>query len=213
MKASQILLGLVVVLLLVAVVGGGCVYSGYNQAIRIDESANNAWAEVDNQLKRRNDLVPELVETVKGVAGQEQTVFLGIAKAQEAYFQADKSKSIEGKEEAGRQMDSALSRLLVLAQQYPELKSNESFLKLQDSLEGTENRLVVARQRYNQAVLDVNAYVRQFPGSFFASLAGVQKRTYFETPAEERKAPKVDFSELRNKDEGKKDAEKKAEAE
>ncbi len=199
MKASQILIGVVLLLVLVAAVGGGCAYTGYNQAIRIDENANQAWAEVDNQLKRRNDLVPELVETVKGVAGQEQTVFLGIAKAQEAYFQADKTNSIEAKEAAGRQMDSALSRLLVLAQQYPELKSNESFLKLQDSLEGTENRLVVARQRYNETVQQLNAFVRQFPGRFFAALAGVEKRTYFETPSEERRTPKVDFSDLRNK--------------
>ncbi len=196
----KILLGVLAVLVLVAVLGGGCVYNGYNQAIRIDESANQAWAEVDNQLKRRNDLVPQLVETVKGVAGQEQTVFLGIAKAQEAYFQADKKGSIEAKDAAGHEMDSALSRLLVLAQQYPELKSSESFRELQDSLEGTENRLSVARQRYNTAVQDLNAYVRQFPNSFYASLAGVQKRTYFETTDEERKTPKVDFSDLRKKE-------------
>ena len=196
----KILLGVLAVLVLVAVLGGGCVYNGYNQAIRIDESANQAWAEVDNQLKHRNDLVPQLVETVKGVAGQEQTVFLGIAKAQEAYFQADKKGSIEAKDAAGHEMDSALSRLLVLAQQYPELKSSESFRELQDSLEGTENRLSVARQRYNTAVQDLNAYVRQFPNSFYASLAGVQKRTYFETTDEERKTPKVDFSDLRKKE-------------
>jgi LemA protein len=197
MKASQILMGIVLLLVLAAIFGGGCIYQGYNQAIGLDESANQTWAEVDNQLKRRNDLVPELVETVKGVAGQEQTVFLGIAEARKAYFQA---KSVDEKEAAGRQMDSALSRLLLLQEQYPQLKSNESFLKLQDSLEGTENRLVVARQRYNQTVQQLNAYVRQFPGRFFAALAGVEKRTYFETPADERKAPKVDFSELRKKD-------------
>ena len=199
MKASQILIGLVLLLVLVAVLGGGCAYTGYNRAVGMDESANQAWAEVDNQLKHRADLVPELVETVKGVAGQEQAVFLGIAKAQEAYFQADKNGSIQAKQEAGREMDSALSRLMVFAQQYPELKSNESFLKLQDSLEGTENRLTVARQRYNETVQQLNQYARQFPGKFFTALAGVQQRTYFQTPDEEKKAPKVDFSELRGK--------------
>jgi LemA protein len=200
MKASQILLGLVLVILLGAVVGGGCAFSGYNQAMRMDETVNQASAEVDNQLKRRSELIKELVGTVKGVAGQEQTVFLGIAKAQESYFQAKESGSVEAKDTAGHQMDSALSRLLILAQQYPELKSNESFLKLQDELAGTENRLSVARQRYNQSAQDLNTYVRQFPGSFFASLAGVQKRAYYETPAEEREAPKVDFSDLQKKE-------------
>ena len=196
----KILLGVLAVVVLVAVLGGGCVFNGYNQAMRMDESANQAFAEVDNQLKHRNDMVPQLVETVKGVAGQEQTVFLGIAKAQEAYFQAEKKGSIEAKDAAGHEMDTALSRLLVLAQQYPELKSSESFRELQDSLEGTENRLAVARQRYNAAVQELNAWVRQFPNSFYASLAGVQKRTYFETTDEERKVPKVDFSDLRKKE-------------
>ena len=195
----KILLGVLAVVVLVAVLGGGCVFNGYNQAMRMDESANQAFAEVDNQLKRRNDMVPQLVETVKGVAGQEQTVFLGIAKAQEAYFQAEKKGSIEAKDAAGHEMDTALRGLnfTVLAQQYPELKSSESFRALMDSLEGTENRLAVARQRYNAAVQQLNAWVRQFPNSFYASLAGVQKRTYFETSDEERKTPKVDFSELR----------------
>ena len=125
----KILLGVLAVVVLVAVLGGGCVFNGYNQAMRMDESANQAFAEVDNQLKRRNELVGNLVETVKGVAGQEQTVFLGIAKAQQAYFQAEKKGSIEAKDAAGHEMDTALRGLnfTVLAQQYPELKSSESF--------------------------------------------------------------------------------------
>ncbi|HTU24576.1 MAG TPA: LemA family protein, partial [Pirellulales bacterium] len=175
---------------LVALSASGC---GYNYVVGLDEKVNGAWAEVDNQLKRRNDLVPELVNTVKGVAGQEQTVFLGIEEARKSFFSA---QTVPEKQEAGRQMDGALSRLLLLQETYPELKSNEQFLKLHDSLEGTENRLAVARERYNEAVRELNEYVRQLPGRFWASLAGVEKHTYYEIDKGDRAAPNVDFSGL-----------------
>jgi LemA protein len=181
---------------LVGIAGSGC---GYNYVIGLDESVNKAWAEVDNELKRRNDLVPELVNTVKGVAGQEQTVFLGIEEARKSFFQA---QTVDQKQAAGRQMDGALSRLLLLQETYPELKSNESFLKLQDSLEGTENRLGVVRHRYNEDVQVLNQYVRQLPGRFWASLAGVEKHTYYEIDAGDRKNPTVDFSDLHPKPKG-----------
>jgi LemA protein len=194
-----LVIGLVAVVILI--VFGMAALGGYNSVVGMDEKVNNAWAEVDNQLKRRNDLVPELVNTVKGVAAQEQTVFLGIANARKAYFQAE---TVQQKQEAGRQMDGALSRLLLLQEQYPQLKSNESFLKLQDSLEGTENRLTVARERYNESVQELNQYIRQLPGRFWAMLAGVDKHTYYKIEDADRKAPNVDFSDLgpKSKSEG-----------
>jgi LemA protein len=179
--------------LVIIIVFGAMALGGYNHVIGMDESVKNAWAEVDNQLKRRNDLVPELVNTVKGVAKQEQTVFLGIEQARKSFFQAE---TVDQKQEAGRQMDGALSRLLMLQETYPELKSNEEFRKLQDSLEGTEDRLTVARGRYNKAVQELNQYVRQLPGRFWAMLAGVDQHTYYAIDESDRKNPNVDFSDL-----------------
>ena len=186
-----VLIALIALAVLIVLVAMGA--SGYNYVIGMDEKANNAWAEVDNELKRRNDLVPELVGTVEGYAKHEQAVFLGIADARKSYFQA---QTVEQKQEAGRQMDGALSRLLLLQENYPQLKSNEEFLKLQDSLEGTENRLAVARGRYNEAVKELNAYVRQIPGRFWAMLAGVDKHTYYKIEESDRKRPTVDMSDL-----------------
>ena len=174
-----------------AVLVGGCVYGGYNRAVRMDEEVRSAWAQVDNQLQRRFDLIPNLVETVKGYAGQEKDIFLGIAKARESYFQ---SKSVAEKAQAAGSFESALSRLLVLRETYPELKSNESFLKLQDSVEGTENRLTVERQRYNEKVKEMNTFARSALGRLYTSLAGVEKAEYFEVPESAKAVPKVDFS-------------------
>lgn len=188
---TPLLVGLAALVVLIVIIAMGS--SGYNHVIGLDEKVNNNWAEVDNQLKRRNDLVPELVGTVEGYAKHEQSVFLGIAEARKAYFQA---KTVDQKQEAGRQMDGALSRLLLLQENYPQLKSNEEFLKLQDSLEGTEDRLAVARDHYNNAVQELNAYIRQLPGRFWAMLAGVDKHTYYAIDEADRKAPKVDFSDL-----------------
>ena len=154
-------------------------------------SRASKWAQVENQLQRRFDLIPNLVETVKGIAGQEQKVFLGIAKSREAYFQA---KTVNEKARAAGSFESALSRLLVLRETYPQLKSNEAFLKLQDQLEGTENRLAVERKRYNDAVKDVNTYTRTFLGRFYCNLAGVGSAEYFEIEEAVRETPKVNFS-------------------
>lgn len=193
--AGLILLGLLALVLL----GGGCVYQGYNQAIGLDEEVKQRWAQVENELQRRYELIPNLVSTVKGVAGQEQKVFLGIADARKAYFQAQESGTVADKARAAGDVERTLSRLLMLQETYPELKSNESFLKLQDELEGTENRLAVERKRYNDAVQTLNTYVRRFPGTFFASLAGVRSAEYFKTEAEAKTAPKVDFSDTTDK--------------
>jgi LemA protein len=191
MNLTKVLLILVASILGALVIVGGCVYGGYNKAVTLDEAVQSAWAEVENQLQRRYDLVPNLVETVKGVAAQEKDVFLGIAKARESYFQA---KGPAQKAKAAGVFESALSRLLVLRETYPELKSNESFMKLQDSLEGTENRLTVGRKRYNDTVRTLNTFSRRLLGRFYTGLAGVEKAEYFEVAEAAKDAPKVDFS-------------------
>ena len=191
MNATKILLMVLVAMFGALVVVGCAVKSGYDKAIQLDENVNKAWAQVENQLQRRFDLLPNLVETVKGIAGQEKEVFLGIAKARESYFQA---KSTGQKARAAGSFESALSRLLVLKETYPELKSNQSFLKLQDSIEGTENRLSVERKRYNDAVSNVNAYTRKFFGRMYASLASVGQAEYFEVGEEAKTVPKVSFT-------------------
>ena len=190
MNASRILLivfGVVVGLFLLL---GGCVYSGYNQVITYDEAVKSQWAQVENQLQRRFELIPNLVETVKGVTKQEQKIFLGIAEARKAYFQAD---SINEKARAAGGLEGALSRLLLLREAYPQLKSDQSFLKLQDQLEGTENRLSVERKRYNDAVRALNTYIRKLLGRFYASLAGIEQAEYFEIQEAARAVPQVQF--------------------
>ena len=183
----------IVLLLLVgsAVLVGGCFYSGYNKAVALDEAVQGAWAQVDNQLQRRFELIPNLVSTVKGFASQEKDVFLGVAEARKAYFSAG---SVGEKAAAAGGFERALSRLLVLRETYPELKSNQAFLKLQDSLEGTENRLAVERKRFNDAVKQLNVFSRKLLGRIYASMAGVEKAEYFEISQEAKTTPKVDFS-------------------
>ena len=190
MSAGRIVLiifGVIVVMLLTA---GGCVYSGYNKAITLDEAVKSQWAQVENQLQRRFELIPNLVQTVKGVAGQEEKIFLGVAEARKAYFQAG---TVNEKARAAGGFESALSRLLVLRETYPALKSDQSFLKLQDQLEGTENRLAVERKRFNDAVRTLNTFTRKLLGRFYSSLAGVEKAEYFEIGEEARATPQVNF--------------------
>jgi LemA protein len=167
------------------------IISGYNRSITLDEAVAGQWAQVENQLQRRYDLIPNLVETVKGVAGQEEKIFLQLAEARKAYVNAG---TVAAKAQAAGGVESALARLLVLPENYPQLRSSESFLKLQDQLEGTENRLAVERMRYNDAVRELNTYTRQLGGRFFSSLAGVRPAEYFEIAEEAREAPRVDFS-------------------
>jgi len=164
--------------------------SQYNKVIAMDENVKGSWAQVENQLKRRYDLIPNLVETVKGYAKHEKELFENIAEARTKYFQSD---SVKGQIEASNRLEGALSRLLLLREAYPELKANESFLKLQDSLEGTENRIAVERKRYNDSVQLLNTYIRTFFGRFFASFAGVSSAEYYDVPEAEKEAPKVKF--------------------
>ncbi len=177
-----------VVLLLSGILG--TVISEYNKAIRMNEAVRAQWAQVENQLKRRFDLIPNLVETVKGYAAHEKEVFTSLAEARKSYFQA---QSVADKAKAAGELEGAISRLLLLQERYPDLKANESFLKLQDSLEGSENRIAVERMRYNEAVKTLNTYVKSFFGRFFASWAGVGQAEYFTIPEPEQAAPKVTF--------------------
>jgi LemA protein len=162
----------------------------YNGVIAMDEGVKGQWAQVENQLKRRYDLIPNLVETVKGFASHEKEIFTTLAEARTKYFAA---QNVADKVAASKGLESALSRLLLLQENYPQLKANENFLKLQDSLEGTENRIAVERMRYNETVKALNAYVRGFPGSIFAGLARVQQAVYYDLPAGQEETPKVKF--------------------
>ncbi|MGW8272949.1 MAG: LemA family protein [Thermodesulfovibrionales bacterium] len=176
--------------ILAAVIVLGWGVGQYNKVITLDEKVSASWAQVENQLKRRYDLIPNLVETVKGYATHERELFENIAEARTKYFQ---SGSISEKIESSNRLEGVLSRLLLLYEQYPQLKANESFLKLQDSLEGTENRIAVERQRYNESVRELNTYRRTFMGRFFASIAGVGEAAYYQVPEAETEAPKVKF--------------------
>jgi LemA protein len=163
---------------------------GYNRAVNLEQGAENAWANIDAALQRRLDLVPNLVNTVKGYATHEKELFENIAKSREKYFQAD---TRAGKIEASNELGGFLSRLLMLQENYPQLKASENFRDLQVALEGTENRIAVARTRYNEAAKQLNSYKRQFFGSFFCRRAGVKPVEYFEAAKQAKEVPKVEF--------------------
>jgi len=188
--ATKIILIILGVILLLAFLVGGKLVSGYNTVIAMDENVQGKWAQVENQLKRRYDLIPNLIETVKGYAKHEKEIFENIAEARTKYFQA---KGVKDKVAGANRLEGVLSRLLLLQERYPDLKANQSFLKLQDSLEGTENRIAVERKRYNDAVQILNTYARTFFGRFFAAFANVSKAEYYEIPEAEKDVPKVKF--------------------
>ncbi len=187
------LLVVVVALALVAVWAGGMYIGRRNEMVRKNETINATWAQVDVVLQRRADLIPNLVETVKGIAAQEQTVFGDIAKARAALLAA---RTPADRIAANQQLDGALGRLLVVVENYPQLKSNENFLRLQDELAGTENRIAVERRRYNEALQDYNTFLGLFPNNLFARWAGFKRNeNYFAAPEAARQAPKVQFPE------------------
>jgi LemA protein len=189
-KGLKIALIVIGVLLVTVLVLFSWFRSGYDNVIAMDENVKGKWAQVENQLKRRYDLIPNLVETVKGYASHEKEIFENIAEARTKYFQA---QGVRGKVKAANQLEGALSRLLLLREAYPQLKANENFMKLQDSLEGTENRIAVERKRYNEAVQMLNTYRRTFFGRFFAAIAGVSSAEYYELPEGEAATPQVKF--------------------
>jgi LemA protein len=179
----------VIALIAFATLIGGC--STYQSVVSLDEGVKSQWSQVENQLQRRFDLIPNLVETVKGYAAHEKGVFDDLAHARESYFQA---KSVNDKAQAASSVESALSRLLMLQENYPVLKANEGFLKLQDQLEGTENRIAVERQRYNDTVRALNAVIRGPMGSLVNTFAHAERAEYFKIPETAKTAPRVDFS-------------------
>ena len=181
----------IVVILVILLIFGGMYVSAKNNMVQKNEAIKGQWSQVDVVLQRRADLIPNLVETVKGFAAQEQKVFGDIAAARSALLNA---KTPQEKIAANGQLDSALGRLLVVVENYPQLRSNENFLRLQDELAGTENRIAVERRRYNELVQDYNTYIQQFPNSLFAGFAGFTRNdAYFQTDEGKREAPKVDF--------------------
>jgi LemA protein len=185
---------LVLVLIALLLLGVGIFrwyVSGYNKAVRLEEGAKTAWSNVDTMLQRRLDLVPNLVETVKAYAKQERELFENLAKSREKYFQAD---TRAGKIEASNELSGLLSRLLMLQENYPQLRASENFQGLQIALEGTENRIAVARTRYNDAARQLNSYTKEFFGKFFCKKAGVEPADYFEaTEQAKTEVPKVEF--------------------
>ncbi len=180
----------IVIIVFLGIIFGAWYVKGYNKVVALNENVKNAWSQVDTQLKRRYDLIPNLVETVKGYASHEKDVFEKLAEARKNYFSAG---TVEEKAEAATQVEGFLSRLLMFRETYPELKANESFLKLQDALEGTENRISVERKRYNDAVRELNTYIKSFLGRFFAARVGVAEAKYFEVAEREKEVPQVKF--------------------
>ena len=177
----------------IAAIAFGWFISQRNGLIALDEDVNKAWSDVDTQLQRRSDLIPNLVSTVKGYAAHEDSVFNGIAEARSKLAGA---ATPAAKAEADAALTASLGRLLAIAENYPELKANENFIRLQDELAGTENRIAVARKRYNDSVKIYNMRIRQFPGSHFAADLGLTPRDYFEPPKGHDavvNAPKVEF--------------------
>jgi len=187
----KVLAAILAVVLILALIVGGMYVGRRNEMVRLNEQVKSNWAQVDVVLQRRVDLIPNLVETVKGFAAQEQTVFHDIAQARSALLGAH---TPEDKIAANRQLDGALGRLLLVVENYPQLKSNENFLRLQDELAGTENRIAVERKRYNDSVQAYNTYIALFPNNIFARWAGFQRNNaYFEASPASREAPKVQF--------------------
>ncbi len=174
----------------VVVVVGLYAFSVYNGLVTKNEAVDAQWAQVETQYQRRFDLIPNLVESVKGIMKQEQTVFTAIADARTRYSGA---ATVDQKAAAAGQVESALSRLLVIMENYPQLKSAETVQTLMSQLEGTENRISVERKRYNDGVRDFNLSVKRFPGSVLASLFGFKERSYFDAAAGAENAPQVQF--------------------
>jgi len=197
MRAALIVLGIVVLLVIGVVVWGVGVN---NQIVLADQSVNEKWAQVQNVYQRRADLIPNLVETVKGFATQERTVLEAVTQARASATSIKATPELindpaafQKFQQAQAQLTGALSRLLVTVERYPDLKSNQNFLALQSQLEGTENRIAVERRRFNEAVRDYNTRINLFPGSLVASFRGFKPRAYFEAAPGSETAPKVKF--------------------
>src|SRR5580704_2167085 len=181
----------IVVLVIFGFIGFGWYQSGYNQMVTLNQNVKSSWAQVENQLQRRFDLIPNLVNTVKGYAAHEKDILEEVTRLRSQWGQA---ANIPDKVAAANSLGSALSRLLMVSENYPNLKADENFLELQSQLEGTENRISVERMRYNQAVQQFNTYQQSLFGSFFASMTHLtQPAVYFKAPEQAEQAPVVKF--------------------
>ena len=187
LKTLLIILG---ILLLIFFAAYSYLKGTYNSLVTMDEGVKGAWAQVENQLQRRYDLIPNYVETVKGYAKHEKEVFVKVAEARSRVAGAS---TVSDKIQANSQLSSALGRLLLVVERYPELKANTNFIRLQDELAGTENRIAVERRRFNEIVKNYNIKVRSFPTNILAGMFGFEKATFFEVPKEQQEAPKVKF--------------------
>lgn len=184
-----LLIGLAAVAVL-AIAVYGFFQSTYNSLVRLDEGVKASWAQGENQLQRRYDLIPNLVETVKGYAAHEKEVLTEVTNARARVGQAG---TVPDKIAANNELAGALSRLLVVVERYPDLKANQNFLRLQDELAGTENRISVERRRYNEAVRELNVKIRSFPANIVAGMFGFKQAAFFEAPPEAKATPQVKF--------------------
>jgi len=198
-KGAKIGCGLLIVLAVVALMAFFLLKNTYNSMVVLDEDVKNSWSQVQNVLQRRMDLIPNLVETVKGYAAHERETLEAVinARANATKTQVNANDMTPAQMQqmmaAQNSLSSALSRLMVVVEQYPNLKANENFLKLQDELAGTENRIAVERKRFNDATRKYNGTLRSFPTVLIAGIFGFNQRPYFEAPTEAQQAPKVDF--------------------
>lgn len=188
---KNISIGLVVLMIILVISSIGWVISSYNKMVSLDQSVKKSYSNIETNLQRRYDLIPNLVETAKGYANQEKEIFTNIANARAKLGEAE---TIKDKANADSELSSALSRLLVVVENYPELKSNENFKALMVDLEGTENRINIARRDYNDAVDEYNRTIKTFPNSIIASMFKFEEKEYYEASSEAKEAPKVDFS-------------------
>lgn len=191
MKNKGLIIAGVILVLILGFIGS--FIGTYNRLQMLDETVNSQWAQVENQLQRRSDLIPNLVNTVKGYAAHEKSIFIGIADARAQLSGAVKKGDMKGINKATGDFNGALSRLLAIAENYPQLKADQNFMALQDELTGTENRLAVARRDYNESVKTINAIIRTFPTSIIASIANVKSREYFEVEEGKKEVPNVKF--------------------
>ena len=184
-------IGIVVIVLIIICMG---FLNSYNSLQIMDENVNSKWAQVDNQLKRRNDLIPNLVATVKGYAQHESQIFSDVANARAKLSGSLKTDDLKSVQQSTNELNGALSRLLLVVERYPDLKADKNFIALQDELAGTENRIAVARMDYNESVKTLNAKIRTFPTSIIANFANIKSRDYFEVDEKEKAVPTVDFT-------------------
>jgi len=189
-KGLKTLLVVLGILLLIVFAAYSYLKGTYNTLVTMDEGVKGAWAQVENQLQRRYDLIPNYVETVKGYAKHEKEVFVEVAEARSKVAGA---ATVNDKIQANSQLSSALGRLLLVVERYPELKANTNFIRLQDELAGTENRIAVERRRFNELVKDYNVKIRSFPTNILAGMFGFEKAAFFQVPKEQQQAPKVKF--------------------